>query len=537
MAVDNEDSFEDLHSLQRSTILRVYNYYRILISFLFLYLFSDENFREFVGSANPELFQDTILVYLSANILIGLALPLFISDEFISKTAPSFIILTLDIIALTLLMSASGGVASGLGNFLIFTAAFGGGLIYGRISTVLPAIAFILTIYNEFYLFFLDANELQSFFQAGILGIVYFVANIFFQTLSQQIRRRETEVFTLEQINQLVVEKIATGVVVASHDGIIKLINAAGRELLFPGTQTLQNDTELPRSLRMRIGTEQEFGDRQTFTFHVDDNSEDLLATYSKVSSPDPELDTLIFIEDSTLVKQQAQQLKLAALGRLSASIAHEIRNPLGAISHAAQLLGESEKLDRGDLRLSEIIQTHCIRLNNVVENVLQMSRRKTAEPKTLGLRSWLEDFVIEFKAGFPEKSSIEIEILDNDADEVQFDPLHLSQILGNLCQNGLRYSQKKVGEAKLIIRTGIDSNVRYIDVLDFGEGVSDELIPNLFEPFYTTEVTGTGLGLYLSKELCEANDARLSYSNQGQSRFRISFIQRPIQQFLQDHG
>ena len=146
MAVDNEDSFEDLHSLQRSTILRVYNYYRILISFLFLYLFSDENFREFVGSANPELFQDTILVYLSANILIGLALPLFISDEFISKTAPSFIILTLDIIALTLLMSASGGVASGLGNFLIFTAAFGGGLIYGRISTVLPAIAFILTI-------------------------------------------------------------------------------------------------------------------------------------------------------------------------------------------------------------------------------------------------------------------------------------------------------------------------------------------------------------------------------------------------------
>ena len=169
------------------------------------------NFREFVGSFNPELFQQTIIYYLGANIVVGLALPIFVSDEFVSKTAPSFAILTLDIIALTLLMSASGGVASGLGNFLIFTLAFGGGLIFGRVSTVLPAIAFILTLYGEFYLFFLDGNELQSFFQAGILGIVYFVANIFFQTLSQQLRKRENEVFTLEQINQLIVEKINTG--------------------------------------------------------------------------------------------------------------------------------------------------------------------------------------------------------------------------------------------------------------------------------------------------------------------------------------
>lgn len=535
MAVDTNENFDDLHSLQRSTILRVYNYYRILISFLFLYLFSDDNFREFVGSTNPELFQDTIVVYLGANILIGLALPLFISDEFISKAAPSFFILTADIIALTLLMAASGGVASGLGNFLIFTVAFGGGLIYGRVSTVLPAIAFILTIYTEFYLFFLDANELQSFFQAGILGIVYFVANIFFQTLSQQIRRRETEVFTLEQINHLVVEKIGTGVVVASHDGIIKLINAAGRNLLFPGIQELRENTELPRSLRSQIRDGQDYAEKQTFTFHVEDDSPDLLATYSKVSSPDPQLDTLVFIEDSTLVQQQAQQLKLVALGRLSATIAHEIRNPLGAISHAAQLLGESEKLDRGDLRLSEIIQTHCVRLNNVVENVLQMSRRKTAELKNLQLNEWLDEFISEFKAGFPEKADITIELQDAMSAQLRFDPLHLSQILGNLCQNGLRYSKKRTGEAKLIIRAGVESDVQFIDVVDFGEGVPEELIPNLFEPFYTTEVTGTGLGLYLSRELCEANSARLSYSNRNGSRFRISFIQRPTQQFIQD--
>lgn len=532
MAVEHEDSFDELHSLQRSTILQVYNYYRILISFLFLYLFSDENFREFVGSFNPDLFQQTIIYYLGANIIVGLALPIFVSDEFVSKTAPSFTILTLDIIALTLLMSASGGVSSGLGNFLIFTLAFGGGLIFGRVSTVLPAIAFILTLYGEFYLFFLDGNELQSFFQAGILGIVYFVANIFFQTLSQQLRRRESEVFTLEQINQLIVEKMNTGVVVTSQDGTIRLINASGRNLLFPDMAEVDNNTGIPRALR--TGLRNEGSDRQTFTFQASDNGPDLLATYSKVISSDPQLDQLYFIEDSTQVQKQAQQLKLAALGRLSASIAHEIRNPLGAISHAAQLLSESDALSRGDQRLSEIIQNHCVRLNNVVENVLQMSRRKVAEPKSIPLTTWLNDFIKDFNAGYSGDPKIAIELIGNPNPTIEFDPLHLSQILGNLCQNGLRYSKKKTGEAKLIIRSTNSGGFDSLEVIDYGEGVPDDQISNLFEPFYTTEVTGTGLGLYLSQELCEANNARLSYTNFDQSRFRISFLGTPLQQFIE---
>lgn len=532
MVAEREENVDELHSIQRSTILRVYNYYRILISFLFLYLFSDANFREFVGAFNPELFRQTIIYYLGANVVIGLALPIFVSDQFVSKTAPSFIILTLDIIALTLLMSASGGVASGIGNFLIFTLAFGGGLIFGRVSTVLPAIAFILTLYGEFYLFFLDGNELQSFFQAGILGIVYFVANIFFQTLSQQLRKRESEVFSLEQVNQLIVEQMNTGVVVASEDDTIRLINAAGRTMLFPHQSSLTDDTALPRALR--TGVREDGGDRQTYTFQVDDSSPDVLATYSKVTASDTRLNQLFFLEDSTQVQKQAQQLKLAALGRLSASIAHEIRNPLGAISHAAQLLGESDDLSRGDRRLSEIIQNHCVRLNNVVENVLQMSRRKIAEPKNIKVEEWLREFVREFSAGFSGTANIEIEVNSEESPEVEFDPLHLSQILGNLAQNGLRYSEKKIGEAKLVIRWDSKEGGQSLEVIDFGEGVSEELIPNLFEPFYTTEVTGTGLGLYLSKELCEANNARLSYSNDGESKFRISFLSRPLQTFIE---
>lgn len=522
--------FEKQHSLQRSTILRVYNYYRILISFLFLFLFLDKNFQGIVGAVNPELFKITILAYLCGNVLIGLA-SLFIRSEILSKTTPSFIILVADIICLALLMSASGGVRSGLGNFLIFTVAFGGGLIHGRVSTVLPAIAFILTIYNEFYLFFLNKTDVQGFFQAGLLGIVFFVANILFQTLSRQLRRRETEVFTLEQINQLIVDQMRTGVVVVRGDGQIRLINSAGKEFLkIPSVPQIPEE-RLPYRL---VDTLAEWKARPTddaLTFHTHDSSPELLAHFSPLITPDPTSDTLVFIEDSTDVQRQAQQLKLASLGRLSASIAHEIRNPLGAISHAAQLLRESQDLSKGDLRLSEIIQSHCVRMNGVIENVLQLSRRKSAEPIRLVMYDWVHEFISEFSAGIPDEPVIDVSIEPRQT-VIEADPRHLSQVLGNLCQNGLRYSAKNIGEARLRIEGGIEAetNVPYLQVIDLGTGIDDELAANLFEPFYTTESTGTGLGLYLSKELCEANNARLSYkrADTGGACFHIAFFKRP---------
>jgi two-component system, NtrC family, sensor histidine kinase PilS len=527
METITEAGFNEQHSLQRSTILRVYNYYRILISFLFVFLFLDKSFGEFVGAANPELFQRTIVVYLIANIIIGLS-PLLLSKDFMARPTVSFVILTLDIIALSLLMSASGGVASGLGNFLIFTVAFAGGLIRGKISTVLPAIAFILTIYVESYLFFLDQNDIQSFFQAGILGIVYFVSNIFFQTLSRQLHRRESELFTLEQINQIIVDQMRSGVAVVNKDGELKLINASGKQMIYPQEQDKEADT-LPENLMAKVDSTVSGNLKQTFTYSAVRDAPTLLVTLSKIRTSGPQQDSLFFFEDSTEIQRQAQQLKLAALGRLSASIAHEIRNPLGAISHAAQLLGESQKLDAGDKRLSDIIQNHCVRMNSVIENVLQMSRRKTAEPKTLNLETFLNEFIQEFSAGYDDPCQIEVESYPK-AINVEFDPIHLSQVLGNLCQNGLRYSAKKTGVHKVSIVIGVEelSGVAYLNVIDFGLGVQNDLVANLFEPFYTTETSGTGLGLYLSKELCEANNATLSYSNSDVrgSCFHITFFQ-----------
>jgi len=531
MAIAN-DAFEEQHSLQRSTILRVYNYYRILISFLFLFLFLDSNFNAFIGKFNPDLFRTTSLIYLGLNIIVGVG-TLFISAKWLARTGPSFTIILVDIICLTLLISASGGVSSGLGNFLIFTCAFSGSLILGRVSSVLPAIAVILIVYGEFYLFFYAVNDLQSFFQAGILGVIYFVANIFFQTASLQLRKTETEVITLEQTNQLIIDTMKTGVVVVSNDGGIKSINHAGEAFLRIPSEPQIARERLPYRLVDKLRDWKANTEEGSVTFHTQENSPQLIASFSTLGSDASAADTLIFIEDSTDVQRQAQQLKLAALGRLSASIAHEIRNPLGAISHAAQLLAESQDLSKGDTRLSEIIQNHCVRMNDVIENVLSMSRRKNATPQELNLDAWAHGFIADFAAGQTGPVFIDMDIEPDDI-SLSADPIHLSQILGNLCQNGLRYSQKKTHEARILLRGRIDptSNMPYLEVIDYGTGVAQSLVKNLFEPFYTTEATGTGLGLYLSMELCEANNARLSYSqaSAGGSCFRVSFLEQSRQ-------
>ena len=211
---------------QRATVFRVYNYYRVGLAFLFLYLFLDPNLNEFVGGMDPVLFGTVIVTYLAVNILAGV-FTLFVRADLLASTRTALVVIVLDIVAITLMIYASGGVSSGLGNFLFFVLAFAGGLIHGRVSTLLPAIAFILTIYGESYLYFLNRNEIQGFFQAGILGIVYFVTNILFQTLSSQLRKRQSQVLTLEQINQFIIEGMRTGVVVTSENYETKMMNRA----------------------------------------------------------------------------------------------------------------------------------------------------------------------------------------------------------------------------------------------------------------------------------------------------------------------
>jgi two-component system sensor histidine kinase PilS (NtrC family) len=236
--------------------------------------------------------------------------------------------------------------------------------------------------------------------------------------------------------------------------------------------------------------------------------------------------EALVFLDDYTAVTQQAQSLKLTSLGRLTASIAHEIRNPLGAVSHAAQLLSESEQLAANDQELAEIIQHHAKRMNSVIENVLQISRRQPPNPQRLALKGWLQNFLDQYRQTHREQIEIELK-LPEEWLEVTFDPSHLERVLGNLLDNALRHSANSDGGGRVGIHVEKDPEAQrcVVDVIDSGPGVADSERAKLFEPFYTTVDKGTGLGLYLSKELCEINNATLTYrpTAAGDSCFRLT--------------
>ncbi|MFZ3203528.1 MAG: HAMP domain-containing sensor histidine kinase, partial [Pseudomonas sp.] len=226
-------------------------------------------------------------------------------------------------------------------------------------------------------------------------------------------------------------------------------------------------------------------------------------------------------------IAQQAQQLKLASLGRLTAGIAHEIRNPLGAISHAAQLLQESEDLQGPDQRLAQIIQDHSRRMNLVIENVLQLSRRRQAEPQLLDLKYWLHRFASEFRGSAAPGQTLHLETQSGTV-QTRMDPHQLTQVLTNLVQNGLRYSAHNHPQGQVWLKLFRDesSDLPVLEVLDDGPGVAPEQLQHIFEPFFTTDNKGNGLGLYIAREMCESNQARLDYKPRegGGSCFRITF-------------
>ncbi|HVQ23615.1 MAG TPA: HAMP domain-containing sensor histidine kinase, partial [Planctomycetota bacterium] len=227
----------------------------------------------------------------------------------------------------------------------------------------------------------------------------------------------------------------------------------------------------------------------------------------------------VLFLEDTTRSREEAQQLKLAALGRLTANIAHEIRNPLAAISHAAELLSE-ERRDAQRVRLTRIIHDNTQRLERLVAEVLQLSRRDRQSQERIGLRRWLMPFIEEFVAN--ESAPRERFLLEVPTEAaIEFDPGHLHQVIWNLLTNAVRYARAEPAAIRISARTAGDRVE--LSVIDNGPGVPPSSLGQLFEPFFTTDSLGTGLGLYLARELCAANRALLEYVREASgAHFRV---------------
>jgi len=513
--------------------LSILNIYRFCISGIFMVLVLSDNLVSPLGSTNKTLFLSSTTFYFSASIIAWMFLQLQTSKIVIHMYA--FILI--DTLAITLLMHASGGTNSGLGILLLITIA-GGSIIMTRRPTLLFAAIASISILLEHYLSHIDNMfNTSNFIQPGLLGLAFFSTAGIGNFLAGRIResealarRRGVDIANMSQLTEHILERMQTGIIVLDHQNKVRLMNESAWYMIgMPATGRKPDINQISPELNERVILWRESNHISPQVIQLNHHHTEVMPRFAKISQDTDSEGVLIFLEDTAAMAQRAQHLKLASLGRLTASIAHEIRNPLGAISHAGQLLEESENIDDNDKRLISIISTHSQRVNEIVENVMRLSRRDRTKPEILELKNFLEHFNKEFsqlKNMDPTKISLN---LDPQNIKICFDESQLRQILSNLYENGIRHKSELNGsDYDLIVYAGITEDFRrpFLDIIDKGEGISPDIAQHIFEPFFTTTNEGTGLGLYLSRELAESNQAHLTYVPvpTGGSCFRLTF-------------
>ena len=424
----------------------------------------------------------------------------------------------LDVAAMTLLMHASGGVKSGIGLLLLVSLAAAGLVARGRLAFFHAALAALAILLEQSWQFLLAESTGVDFFQTGMLAGSYFVIAGLGFTLAkyasgaeQIAAERSVDLANLAQINQLVIRDMQDGFVVVDERGVIRQHNRQSESLV--GGLASANERTLAEAAPTLSKLLNEWRDdpQRIFAMLRDPGTQRdyqvrFVAVGDETASP-----TVIFIEDAGRIRSQAQQMKLVALGRLTASIAHEIRNPLSSINHAAELLLEESERRPEDQRLLTIIQHNSHRLDRMVQDVLYLNRRDRAHPEPIEAKPYLEQFLRNFCSN--EKIAAEIFALKvSTTRRVMFDRSHLDQILWNLARNARRHGRSRAQSVTILLRSAPDADNLQLEVRDDGPGVSAEAMAHLFEPFFTTDASGTGLGLYIARELAEVNGARLEY-------------------------
>lgn len=442
----------------------------------------------------------------------------------------------LDILVAVLVLHAVGGVNTGLGALTLTSVALTSLLLSPRIAVVIAVAATGLTFAESVYSHWSDPNHQRDIAETAIFALSFLLITALVNWLgqrshySQQLAEsRGRDLSSLAEINELIIQRLRTGVLVLAPDGTIQRFNESAWYLMgMPSPNEIRLERLAPK-LYERFRYWLSTGKHESSTLQLAKGVPAVIPRFLRIGN-DPEAATLAFLEDDSRVSRRAEELTLSSLGRLSASIAHEVRNPLGAISHAAQLLTESDKLDDADKRLIDIIISHCARVNGIVENVLQLSRRERSRPEDLLLAPFLDDFMVSFRLAQPltgqDRLRLHVERTDLRA---LIDPSQLNQALWNLVRNALRYGREPDKPADVLIRVtaGKTQPGAVIEVLDRGPGIPATVRPQLFEPFFTTRADGTGLGLYITRQLLEANQSTIEYVPvaAGGSCFRIQLV------------
>jgi two-component system sensor histidine kinase PilS (NtrC family) len=438
-----------------------------------------------------------------------------------------------DLMALGAALLALNGAESGIAMFMIFNIG-AGALILTPAASFGFAFAAAATLLTEYFFNRLTAQGIpRTAAEATMFSVTYFGAAVLCQQLRKQMsasealaEKRGEELANLAELNELVIRRMRTGILVVDGGHSIRLANEAAWALLGNPSPTSRELTEVAPLLEQSLWQWRQGRNAAPPVVTFVEGGVEVLPRFVALSLTDKLF--LIFLENNRIYSGRAEELTLAALGRLSASIAHEIRNPLAAISYAAQLLDESSVVPDTDRRLLEIIRAQCQRMNGIVQNILGLARQERSQAESLELMRFAREFVQEYRASHP----LETDELRAATDLEQplpaiVDPQHLHQVLTILVHNALTYGRTPGSPAHVTVTVRSDGprGAPLIEVTDCGPGIPAPIAEQIFEPFYTTSDYGTGLGLYIAKQLCEANQCLLSYlpAEGGGSCFRIT--------------
>lgn len=512
-------------ALWRSIYL--FNFYRLALGILFVFLASTFGHDLAFGSRDLPLFFRTSIIYTVLALVSLLAVRLR-RPRFDMQLA--FQVGT-DIVCVTVMSHASGGIQSGMGVLLLVSLTAAGLISRGRITLFFAAVASIAILLQHSYVVLVRDAPAALFAQVGLLSTAYFAAAWLAHTLAKYAIASEKlaalrgeDLASMAEANRLVIQDMPDGVLVVDEHGVVKQYNPGVERLLgytFPdiGEVTLEDCSPL---LANRFAAWRQNLGRGYEVLSLPATHQQARVRFLPVQHQGF-WGAVVFVEDMQRVQAQAQQIKLAALGRLTANIAHEVRNPLSAISYAAELLQE-EKHEPAQARLFQIILDNAARMNAIVLDVLQLNRRDRVQREELRLAEKITLFI----EGLINTEDVSREVFLIDVTPecvIKFDRGHFDQVLWNLCRNALRYCRKQAGSVQLCAWCS-EADGTVLEIINDGPGVAPDIVPQLFEPFFTTSAGGTGLGLYIARELCGANGATLEYRqvDGGGTCFRIVF-------------
>jgi two-component system sensor histidine kinase PilS (NtrC family) len=517
-------------------VLSLLNVFRLLLPMLLLMVFFFDAPTHSVGHHRPGLFLAVAVGYFAFALVCVQA----IARRVPSATWQAIIQIAIDAIAVALLIHSSGGISSGLGTLLVLPAGATATIVERRFALLGTALITLALLTETTISFFQGNGGTADFLVTGLTGASLFMITLLAVPFARRLResealvkQREIDIANLNELNEFIVQHLRESILVVDELDRVRLINETAAHLLKGAPVLTGTSLTLvsPRLSYLLDAWRKQDSDRRDVNGEVvgADGGTTIRPHFVALSRSGTG-PVLVFLEDTSVVAERAQQSKLAALGRLSASIAHEIRNPVGAMSHAGQLLRESPSLTAEDRQLTEIIEKNGVRVSQIIDNVLQLSRRDSTRQERIDVIDWLAGFVreyVETQQLDPHRFHVEAPSPGSVLD-VEFDPSHLHQVLWNLCDNALRHGAVAGDTARVELSAGrIASTGRpYLEVADRGDGVDPSQAERIFEPFFTSGRGGTGLGLFISRELCQTNGALLVYEPRpgGGSIFRVIF-------------